>query len=99
MRALAGSTRVQVRYGALGGADLAESLAAAFGLAAGAGLADIEALLHWSGGARPRVLLIDESDAFVLGLTDGRYCYRVPLQQRLIRQDAPGIRLRQALAI
>ncbi len=50
MRALAGSTRVQVRYGAL-------------------------------------------------GLQDGRYCYRVPLQQRLIRQDAPGIRLRQEVAI
>ena len=36
--------------------------------------------------------------AFVLGLQDGRYCYRVPLQQRLIRQDDPGIRLRQEVA-
>jgi hypothetical protein len=72
-RALAGSTRVRVHYCALGGADLAEPLAAALGLAAGAGLADIESLLHRSGGARPRVLLIDESDAFVRADADRDY--------------------------
>ncbi len=36
--------------------------------------------------------------AFVLGLKDGRYCYRVPLQQRMIRRDDPEIRLRQEVA-
>jgi len=72
-RALAGSTRVQVHYCPLGGADLAGPLAAALGLAAGAGLADIESLLHRSGDARPRVLLIDESDAFVRADADRDY--------------------------
>ena len=72
-RALADSSRVQVHYCALGGADLAEPMAAALGLAAGAVLADIEALLHRSGGARPRVLLIDESDAFVRADADQDY--------------------------
>jgi WD40 repeat protein len=36
--------------------------------------------------------------AFVLGLKANRYRYRVPLQQELIRQDAPAIRLRQEIA-